>query len=141
MRRIIDSDILTLFFEGNAAIIHKMNQFAQGELGLTIVTVDEDLVGWHTELHKRQNKKPERQSLIWAKYAKSIRIYSLFEIYTYTAQAMERYQQLHAMGLNIGGNDLRIASIALEWQARLVTRNQQHFNRVPGLSIETWLDS
>ena len=38
----------------------------------------------------------------------------------------------------IGDFDLMIASIALESNEKLVTRNTKHFNRVPGLVVERW---
>ena len=38
----------------------------------------------------------------------------------------------------IGDFDLMIASIALENNEKLVTRNLKHFNRVPGLVVERW---
>jgi len=41
-------------------------------------------------------------------------------------------------GEPIGDFDLIIASIALENNEKLVTRNLKHFNRVPGLVVERW---
>lgn len=38
----------------------------------------------------------------------------------------------------IGDFDLIIASIALEQEEKLVTRNLKHFSRVPGLVTEQW---
>ena len=40
--------------------------------------------------------------------------------------------------LNVGGMDLRIAAIALENNATVVTRNVVDFQRIPGLLIEDW---
>ena len=41
----------------------------------------------------------------------------------------------------IGRADLLIASIALAHNATVVTRNLQHFKRIPGLKVENWMDS
>ena len=38
----------------------------------------------------------------------------------------------------IGDFDLIIASIALQQNEKLATRNLKHFNRVPGLLVEQW---
>jgi len=38
----------------------------------------------------------------------------------------------------IGDFDLIIASIALENQEKLVTRNVKHFRKVQGLTVDTW---
>jgi tRNA(fMet)-specific endonuclease VapC len=42
------------------------------------------------------------------------------------------------MKLNVGKNDLRIASIAQVNNAIVVKRNVRDFNRIPGLQIEDW---
>ena len=42
------------------------------------------------------------------------------------------------MKLGVRRMDLRIASIALENSATLVTRNVCDFQRVPGLIVENW---
>ena len=40
----------------------------------------------------------------------------------------------------IGTMDLKIACIALEYDAVLLTRNRADFEKVPGLRFENWLD-
>jgi tRNA(fMet)-specific endonuclease VapC len=42
-------------------------------------------------------------------------------------------------GENISQNDLWIAAHALALDAILVTNNERHFSRVPGLKVENWL--
>jgi tRNA(fMet)-specific endonuclease VapC len=39
-----------------------------------------------------------------------------------------------------GTQDLKIASICLAHDATVLTRNEIDFNKVPGLSVENWLD-
>ena len=46
----------------------------------------------------------------------------------------------HCVALLRGQLDLQIASIALEHAVPLVTHNHRHFQRVPGLAIEDWLE-
>ena len=40
----------------------------------------------------------------------------------------------------IGDADLRIASIALDRDLAVVTGNVRHFEKVPGLAVENWLE-
>jgi tRNA(fMet)-specific endonuclease VapC len=46
---------------------------------------------------------------------------------------------LAARGELIGEPDLQIASIALRHGFVLITHNQEHFRRVPGLKLDDWL--
>ena len=60
-------------------------------------------------------------------------------------KAAEAYGPLRAelerRGQKLAGPDLRIAAIALSRDLTLVTGNVRHFERVPGLRIENWLES
>jgi predicted nucleic acid-binding protein len=48
------------------------------------------------------------------------------------------YRHLHDNGSLIGANDLWIAATGLAYQMPVVTRNPEHFRRVPGLEVETY---
>lgn len=47
--------------------------------------------------------------------------------------------ELERAGLRLADLDLQIASIALYHGIPLVTHNQAHFKRIPGLVLEDWL--
>ncbi len=48
------------------------------------------------------------------------------------------YRFLRDNGLLIGANDLWIAATGLAYQAPVVTRNERHYRRVPGLRVLTY---
>ncbi len=62
----------------------------------------------------------------------------------FDGDAARRYARLRAeleqAGQPLAEADLRIASIALAGGLTLVTANVRHFARVPGLSVENWLE-
>lgn len=49
--------------------------------------------------------------------------------------------ELERAGKRLDHLDLQIAAIALERAAPLLTHNLRHFGRVPGLTLEDWLDA
>ena len=48
------------------------------------------------------------------------------------------YRHLQQNGRLIGGNDLWIAATALAYRMPVVTRNVEHYRRVPGLEVEAY---
>jgi tRNA(fMet)-specific endonuclease VapC len=65
-------------------------------------------------------------------------------ILPYDESAARQYGPLKAelerAGMRLSDLDLQIASIALQHGVPLVTHNRQHFERVPDLVIEDWLE-
>ena len=47
--------------------------------------------------------------------------------------------QLERTGMRLNDLDIQIAGIALQHNTPLVSHNQRHFGRVPGLMTEDWL--
>jgi tRNA(fMet)-specific endonuclease VapC len=69
---------------------------------------------------------------------------SLHTVLSFDEEAAIVYGSLRAElergGTRLDDPDLRIASIALSRELTLVTGNVRHFERVPGLRIENWLE-
>ena len=68
-----------------------------------------------------------------------------FDLFDYDAvQCRPSYARvrtsLEASGLPIGAMDTLIAAHALALGATLVTNNSRHFDRVPDLAVENWLE-
>jgi len=65
-----------------------------------------------------------------------------FRILPYTQDVCWEYgrafRYLQANGLLIGANDLWIAATAIVHEMPLVTRNDRHFQRVPGLRVMSY---
>jgi tRNA(fMet)-specific endonuclease VapC len=59
-------------------------------------------------------------------------------ILSFDVPCIGRYEALLAGKLNVGKNDLRIAAIAMEAGAILVTCNTRNFGRIPGIFLEDW---
>ena len=71
-----------------------------------------------------------------------IEIMNLFE--QYSINSLRKYGeirwQLESKGQKIGDMDMFIAATALEEDLIVVTGNVDHFNRIPGLKIENWME-
>lgn len=55
--------------------------------------------------------------------------------------AADVYAHLYASGQPIGDADILIAATALVHHLAVVTNNEGHFRRIPGIDVENWLAS
>ncbi|MEI7929275.1 MAG: PIN domain-containing protein [Verrucomicrobiales bacterium] len=55
-------------------------------------------------------------------------------------RAADLAADLDRRGERIGNEDCWIAATAIEHRLTLVTRNVRHFERIPGLKIESWFE-
>ena len=97
------------------------------------MTVDEQLTGWYTLT--RRARQPEEIARAYAHLGDAVVRLANWRILPYTESAIARVAQLKALRLNVRLMDLRIAAIALDNGAVVVTRNQRDFGRVPGLVV------
>jgi tRNA(fMet)-specific endonuclease VapC len=133
---ILDTDTLSLYQQGHPRVTPAVDLWPDGALGLTIISVEEQFTGWLGLV--RQSKRVDRISAAYDGWVKAARSFKRFDVVGYSVSAIARFQQLKKLLPGIGGNDLRIAAIALEAGATVVTKNRADFGRVPGLTIVDW---
>ncbi len=133
---VLDTDTLTLFEKNHPVVSAHVRAHQANELAITVLSVEQQLSGWYTEL--RRARGHEKLARVYLKLANNAKFLSRLDILTFSEAAIIRYEQLRSRKINIGKMDLRIAAVALEQQAILVTRNLRDFRRIPGLQIEDW---
>jgi tRNA(fMet)-specific endonuclease VapC len=133
---VLDTDVLTLYQEGHEAVCRNCASHPLSELALTVISIEEQLTGWYTLLRRPQSR--EQLARIYLRMTEVVRFSARLTILSFTEAAIGRYEELLTRKLNVGKMDLRIAAIALEQQATVVTRNVPDFRRVPGLKVEDW---
>jgi tRNA(fMet)-specific endonuclease VapC len=103
---------------------------------ISTVTIDESLGGWYTRL--RKFKDLNEQAKVHAAMANSMLLLSKFAIVPMTASSLHQADQFIKAKINIGRADCKIAALALEMGAVVVTRNIRDFNRISGVACEDW---
>jgi tRNA(fMet)-specific endonuclease VapC len=133
---VLDTDVLSLYYHGDPIVVRSIDAQPATALAISIMTVDEQLTGWYTLT--RRARRPVEIAQAYAHLADAVVRLARWRILPYTESAIARVAQLKALRLSVGLMDLRIAAIALEHGAIVVTRNRRDFGRIPGLSIEDW---
>jgi tRNA(fMet)-specific endonuclease VapC len=133
---VIDTDALNLFFRGDEEAVQVLARLKIKQLSSTVISADEIVSGWQTLLRKVKNNAQEAD--VWRRYTISLNLMRSVQWLPFPEAAIERFETLKKMRLNVGNNDLRIAAIALENGATVVTRNVRDFRRVPELQVARW---
>ena len=133
---LLDTNTLQLYQEKHPRVVSRVLAVAPSERAISVVTVEEQLSGWYTQL--RQAKGPEKLAWAYRRLAETVRFLARIEIVDFDEPAIHRCEQLKKLKIKIRKMDMRIAAIVLERGAILVTCNVRDFHLVPDLQIEDW---
>ncbi len=133
---VLDTDHFSLYLLGHPQVVQNVALNANQSLALTVITVEEQLAGWQRAL--RQATADLRRENIYRRLADTARGFAGWTILPFSIAAMNQSAIFLRSRLNVGGFDLKIASIALDFQGTIITRNARDFGRVPGLSVADW---
>lgn len=130
-RVLIDTDILSYYFKGDEIVIGNFKKYLQefDLIEISLVTYYEIVGGLLAKNALKQLNVFEdfvAGNIVVPMTDKSARI------------SAELYSSLRQAGQIIDDIDLLIAGIAIENDMTLVTNNEKHFGRIPGLRIENW---
>jgi tRNA(fMet)-specific endonuclease VapC len=132
----LDSDTFSLMERSHPIVSARVAACPVNEIAVPVFVVEEMLSGWYSMIRKA--KTPPRLAQGYDELAGAVSALSGLQILRFTEAAIARFEDLHRARLNVGANDLRIAAIALEYNATVVTRIVRDFNVVPGLTVEDW---
>jgi tRNA(fMet)-specific endonuclease VapC len=137
---LLDTDTLTHLHFGNSNVVKRLKAVGDLEVGITIITKVEILRGRSDHLLKAETGIDllKAQELLF----RTEELLNELLIVPISQAASLEFDRLRAVSKyrKIGRADLLIASITLANRATLVTRNLRHFQQIPGLRVENWVD-
>ena len=120
-------------------LVEKLDALPADEsISLSIVTVEEQMRGWLAAIAKE--RQSHRQVTGYRELQRLFEYFQLFQIIAFDESCADQFEKLRAAKVRIGTMDLKIAATALVHNALLLSANLRHFERVPGLRVENWLD-
>jgi tRNA(fMet)-specific endonuclease VapC len=130
-KALIDTDILSYFFKGDPIVVNNFEKYLTTfqQIEISIITYYEISSGL---LYKNALKQLES----FQEFVLSNIVIPLTE--ESCAISSELYSKLRSQGILIDDIDLLIAGIALENEMIMITNNENHFKRIPGLVIQNW---
>lgn len=138
---LLDTNHYSEFVRKSAAGMRLRDRMALSRLDdffLTIITPQEVLQGWLAEI--RQPRQRDRGVSSYKQFQDSLADLQRWTCLPWSTDSADIFDKLKSSRLRTGSLDLRIASIALEYNATLLTRNLVDFTPIPGLLVENWLD-
>jgi tRNA(fMet)-specific endonuclease VapC len=134
---LFDTDSITHYQIGNAGLVQNMLRHSGDTFAVSVISIEEQMLGWFSAL--RQTRDDRRREVFYDQVANAVELLAGWQILEYPLAAMNRHAAFSRQRLNVGSNDLKIAAIALEFGATVVTRNLRDFRRIPGVVVEDWV--
>lgn len=126
---IIDTDVCIELLKGNKKILQRRDRY-EDPIGISFMSVAELYYGAEKSTNPTRNRSAIEGLLL------------TLDIVQPEISILKRSgsikAELQKAGSMIPDADIIIAATALETGSRLVTSNLKHFERVPGLQLESW---
>jgi tRNA(fMet)-specific endonuclease VapC len=140
VKYLLDTDHISVLQQQSGAdfvvLSARIAQHPPTDLGLSIVSFHEQMLGCHTYILRSRNTVELSRG--YRMLSRLLGDYSAIAVLPFDAAASAVLDDLQARRVRIGAMDLRISSIAISRGLILVTRNARDFQQVPNLLTEDW---
>jgi tRNA(fMet)-specific endonuclease VapC len=133
---ILDTDHVTLLRKGHAEVVARVAATPRADIAITVISIEEQFRGWFTQVRKARDAA--RLARAYEGLFDVIDMARKVTVLPFSRAAVDRYVHLKTTLRRLGKHDLAIASVALEFNAAVVTRNRQDFEKIANLRIEDW---
>ena len=127
---LLDTDILIYSLKGESTVLENFKKFATEPKAISVITYGELVFGAQCSQRITEN------------LAKVYKIREIFPLIDVTPAIMDIFGALKAdmrkNGTPIDDFDLLIGATALTMAYRVVTNNERHYSRIPGLEVVNW---
>jgi tRNA(fMet)-specific endonuclease VapC len=138
---VLDTDHFNILQVGKGAAYDalslRIDASPEQDFCTTIITFEEHMRGWLAGIRRARDVSDQVNP--YDQLLHLVRFIQAWEILRFDENSALRFSNLRQQRIRIGTQDLKIASIALEQGALLLSANLCDFERVPGLRVENWL--
>jgi tRNA(fMet)-specific endonuclease VapC len=136
MRYLLDTDTLSLIERGHQEVINNLMKHPPHTVFISIISVEEQLQGWNTLLRKANTDAKLVRA--YDQFTRGFMVLQKLPVLPFSAPALQRFETFRTQKLGVGTMDIRIAAIAIEDDAIVVTSNKRDYDRIPGVQSEDW---
>ena len=129
---LLDTDILSALMRGTPSVVARARTYLakQERLRFSVITRYEILRGLKA-------KDASTRIEAFNRFCEASDVLPLTD--EIVDLAADVYARLYGAGRLVGDADILIAATALVHRLAVVTNNESHFRRIPGLDVENWL--
>ena len=128
---LLDTNICIFFLRGLYDVPQRLEQIGRRNCHISEITVGELLYGAACSMHKEKHLRQVNEL---------ISLLAVEPIYPVLPVFADTKALLRKQGTMIDDFDLLIGVTALKHDMMLVTDNVKHLSRVPGITLENWID-
>lgn len=131
-KALLDTNIITAFLKGNAAVVERVAQYINVHERLTV-----SIISYYEILRGLKALGSKKKLQAFEKFVNDCEVEELG--ISVMDNAAEIYVKLKNEGKLVEDADILIAATAMNNGFAVVTDNVKHFNRIKGLEVENWL--